>query len=35
MCDTAVVGDVPPTEAIAQLAKDVLTKHIFKKKEEK
>jgi len=33
MCDTAVVGDTPPKEAIAQLARDVMTKHLFQKKE--
>ena len=33
MCDTAVHGDTPPKEAIAQLARDVMTKHIFMKKE--
>lgn len=32
MCDTAVVGDTPPKEAIAQLAKDVMTKHVFNTK---
>lgn len=29
MCDTAVHGDTPPREALQQLAKDVMTKHVF------
>ena len=29
MCDTAVHGDTPPKEAIQQLAKDVMTKHVL------
>ena len=32
MCDTAI-GDTPPREALQQLAKDVMTKHLFGKKQ--
>ena len=32
MCDTAVHGDTPPREALQQLAKDVMTKHVFNTK---
>lgn len=31
MCDTAI-GDTPPRETLQQLAKDVMTKHLFGKK---
>ena len=30
--ETEVIGDTPPQEAIAQLAKDVMTKHVFNTK---